>query len=320
MSLISRLQPIWIITAAFVGVIIGQNGFIADHSAGFIEIFLMVMLFLVFSCVNIRDITQSFSNLKFAVAALVVNFGLTPVLAFLLGKVFLGSSLDLQIGFLMLMITPCTDWYLIFTQMSRGNVALGASILPMNLILQILLLPVYLWLFMGDVVVFAPVQMVASIGLVLVVPLSAANLVKLALAKTRHSGSAASFLERYGDNLQMLFLCLAVVAMFASQGRLLFGNLSLFTWLFVPLIIFFALNFALALFIGARLRMPFADRVSLLFTTSARNSPVALALATITFPSQPHISLALVVGPLIELPILAVDAWLVQKIGKRVRR
>ncbi len=47
----------------------------------------------------------------------------------------------------MLMVTPCTDWYLIFTEIAKGNVALSTAILPVNLILQVLLLPIYLFLF-----------------------------------------------------------------------------------------------------------------------------------------------------------------------------
>ena len=40
-------------------------------------------------------------------------------------------------------------------------------------------------------------------------------------------------------------------------------------------------------------------------TTLARNSPVALAIAVTAFPDEPLIALALVIGPLIELPVLA---------------
>jgi ACR3 family arsenite efflux pump ArsB len=317
MRILSRLQPVWIIVAAFAGILAGQVGFIAEHSARFIEIFLMVLLFVVFSCVDIRDITKSFANFKFSATALMINFVWTPVLAMLLGRLFLSSSADLQVGFLMLMVTPCTDWYLIFTGLARGNVPLGASILPMNLILQILLLPLYLWLFMGDAVAFVPMQMLMSVILVLVVPLASANLIKWMCAKVGHSDTFASFMQRAGDHLQLVFLCLAVMAMFASQGRLMFNNLALFVWLFVPLILFFAVNFALALLVGSCLKMPFPDRISLLFTTAARNSPVSLAIATIAFPDQPLISLALIIGPLIELPILGIEASLVRRIGSR---
>ena len=48
-------------------------------------------------------------------------------------------------------------------------------------------------------------------------------------------------------------------------------------------------------------------------TTLARNSPLSLANAVVTFPEQPLVSLALVIGPLIELPVLSVIAGILQK-------
>jgi ACR3 family arsenite efflux pump ArsB len=78
--------------------------------------------------------------------------------------------------------------------------------------------------------------------------------------------------------------------MFASQGALLLDNIILFIKLLPPLLI---------------------------FTKSARNSPVSLAIATITFPLQPVISLVLVMGPLIELPILAINSIILKNIGQK---
>jgi len=40
-------------------------------------------------------------------------------------------------------------------------------------------------------------------------------------------------------------------------------------------------------------------------TTLARNSPIVLAIAMTAFPEEPLIALTLVIGPLLELPILA---------------
>lgn len=44
--------------------------------------------------------------------------------------------------------------------------------------------------------------------------------------------------------------------------------------------------------------------VSLTMTTLARNSPLALTIAIISFQNHELISIALVIGPLIELPII----------------
>ncbi|MEC3605392.1 arsenic resistance protein, partial [Bacillus cereus] len=56
---------------------------------------------------------------------------------------------------------------------------------------------------------------------------------------------------------------------------------------------------------------------SLSLTTLARNSPVALAIAVTAFPDEPLIALALVIGPLIELPVLAFVSQVLLLIKKK---
>jgi ACR3 family arsenite efflux pump ArsB len=120
-----------------------------------------------------------------------------------LSRLFLSGQIDLQIGFIMLMVTPCTDWYLIFTGVANGNVPLGASILPLNLILQIVLLPVYLVLFMGTNVSFGIITIMQSILFVLVIPLFTANLIKIFIKKFNRQESLNKLLNKSDDILQL---------------------------------------------------------------------------------------------------------------------
>jgi ACR3 family arsenite efflux pump ArsB len=316
MSVFSKLQPVFIILSALSGIVIGNlNHVIARYSGNFIEIFLMSLLFFVFLTVNIKEITKSFADLRFSVSSLIINFIWTPLLTLLLSKIFMAGRIDLQIGFIMLMVTPCTDWYLIFTGLAGGNAALGSSILPLNLILQILLLPVYLLLFMGKAVSFDSMAILRSIFLVLILPLASANLIKHIFRKVGIKYVLEKILKK-SDDIQFLLLCLAIVSMFASQGSLLFDHLKIFLSLFPPLIIFFTINFLTAFLAGKKLGLSFPDIIPLIFTTSARNSPISLAIATITFPLQPIISLVLIMGPLIELPVLALNSTILKRIGK----
>ncbi|MFP3040790.1 bile acid:sodium symporter [Treponema primitia] len=310
----AKLQPLIIIVSALAGILLGQfSPAVASRAGNLIEVFLMILLFFVFLAVDIKEIKRSFTNVRFSLAALAINFIWTPVFTFILGSLFMAGQIDLQTGFIMLMVTPCTDWYLIFTGMAGGNVSLGSSLLPLNLILQILLLPVYLLLFMGNAVSFSAGNIFTSILLVLVIPLVSANIVKLIAGKLPVREKFEKTITVYSDMIQLIFLCLAVVSMFASQGKLLLENPGLFVSIFPPLIIFFIVNFILALFAGKLLKLPFKDTIPLIFTTSARNSPVALAIAAVTFSDRPVIALVLVIGPLIELPVLAVDAWILRK-------
>ena len=317
MNFLSRFQPLFIILSAFTGIVIGKLIPFMEQNAGkYIEFFLMVMLFFVFLDVNITEISKSFSDLRFSVSALLINFIFTPLFTFVLSKLFLAKQIDLQIGFIMLMVTPCTDWYLVFTGVAHGNVLLGASILPLNLILQIMLLPVYLWLFMGTEISFEISTIIHSILLVLIIPLACASMVKL-LVNTLNWKKYLDALLRKSGVIQFVLLCLAVIAMFASQGALLLDNTLLFIKLLPPLLLFFAAVFCISFFTGKLLKLPFKNTVPLIFTTSARNSPVSLAIAAITFPSRPVISLALVMGPLIELPVLSIHSALLKRLGNK---
>ncbi|MDR3205632.1 MAG: arsenic resistance protein, partial [Candidatus Methanoplasma sp.] len=230
-----------------------------------------------------------------------------------LGLLFLGDSLPMRIGFLMLLATPCTDWYLVFTAMTKGNVPLSAAILPLNLVLQLLLLPVYLFLMVGSGSQFEMLSLLESIVYVLVIPFVLANIARIILNRTSVKERFDGIMDAQGDNLQLLFLCLAVAAMFASQGSMILDNPMLMAEMLLPLAVFFVFNFLLAQAAGRLLKLPFDDTVSLSFTTLARNSPLALAIAVAAFPDEPLIALVLVIGPLIELPVLSLASHVLRR-------
>lgn len=162
------------------------------------------------------------------------------MISFVLGLVFFGGSVDLRIGLIMLLVTPCTDWYLVFTSVSKGNVHLSSSLLPINLVLQILLLPVYLLVFMGRSAEFDIAGMLLGMAAVLLIPFAASLAVKFLSARSGAVSGFRNILGDRSDNLQLLFLCLAIVAMFASESGVLSDNLDVMLEMLVPLMLFFA--------------------------------------------------------------------------------
>ncbi len=310
MNLLGKLQPLIIISAALIGLLLGAMTPFGYVSSGLIEIFLMLLLYILFLCVDLKQIKQSLKNIRYTITAVSINFIFTPLLAYVLGRIFFADSADIRIGLLMLLVTPCTDWYLVFTGMSKGNVELNMSILPLNLLLQIVLLPVYLLLFMNSEVTMNVTALVGSVVKVLVIPFLASYITKLYTEKNK---KFHCFLNEQSDNLQLFFLCLAVIAMFASEGKNLLNNPVLLIEMFIPLICFFVILFFVAQLVGRTQKFSKKDIVALNFTTLARNSPLSLAIAVATFPERPFISLVLVIGPLIELPILSLTSGILKK-------
>ncbi|MEY8749813.1 arsenic resistance protein [Alkalicoccobacillus gibsonii] len=314
MSKLEKFQTLLIVLSIVLGLSIGEVSIIAEHSGAFILPFLLVMLYGLFLTIPFHELKKSFGHLPFLGTSLGLNFIWTPILAWGLGYLFLSEHPALWIGFMMLMVTPCTDWYLIFTSIARGNVTLATSVLPVNLILQILLLPLYLWIFAGTEGALSLSTIFESVLLVFILPFALAQLTRF-LFKHRQEAFEKRLVPFFSSS-QLVWLCLAVVAMFASQGTYLWTNLDVLFLLFIPILLYFFINAILGHYVASWMKMTQKDTVSLLFTTLARNSPVALAVAITAFPDQPVIALALVIGPLIELPVLALVAQLLLRIKK----
>jgi ACR3 family arsenite efflux pump ArsB len=206
----------------------------------------------------------------------------------------------------MLMVTPCTDWYLLFTGIARGNVSLSASILPMNLILQLVLLPLYLLIFAGTIATIDTGLLIESVLLVLFVPFAMSLITKTTIPKIKGEYWLEQKIFPRLDHVQFTFLNLAIISMFASQGGSLVQNPLILLKLIPPVLLFFIIVFIIGQMAGRYLRFSYEDTASLNLTTLARNSPIVLAIALTAFPEEPLIALALVVGPLIELPVLGI--------------
>ena len=316
MENVNKFQSFIILFMVFIGIILGQIDLVQEYSEYLIMPSLMAMLFLVFIQIPIKDITKSFKNMKFTLTSICINFIWTPILVFILGSVFLGNNSDLLIGFVMLMVTPCTDWYLIFTGIAKGNVALGASILPLNLILQLILLPVYVFLIGQSSVQMDVLNLLKGVIVSLIIPLFGALIYrKLSISKKGIDYFEKNIVSKACD-YQGYFLNIAIVFMFASQGKILLKNPQILLQLLIPVLLFFIINLIVGQFVGRKLNLSHEDNVALNLTTLARNSPIALAIAVATFPNKPLISLALIIGPLIELPVLFIVSKILLNINK----
>lgn len=300
--MLDRLSPVLILIMMVTALFIGQYEMISDVLGSLVVPLLMVLLFLIFLDVPFRDFPVSIKNYKFNFISLAINFIWTPLLSYLLGYIFLADQPVLWLGLVMLLVTPCTDWYIIFTNIAKGNTALSTTILPINFILQIILLPVYIYLFFG-VFEWVSFNVVFQMMLTLMIPLGLAILVKLIFP--------GEYLSRL-SSLSPIILSMAVLSIFASERDTLFNNLNLLQIILIPILLFFVITFFISNFAARILEFNYRDTVSLVMTTMARNSPLALAIAVVVFDDMPIITLALIIGPLIEIPILAVTSKVMQ--------
>lgn len=303
-------QSLIFFAAMLIGLVI-SNTSIADGISVLIIPSLIVMLYFVFIEVKIIDIAKATKKSSLIFASTGLNFVFTPVLAFALGWIFIPDAPELWIGLIMLLVTPCTDWYLSYTKLARGDVPACLALLPWNLILQLTLLPIYLEIFAGALINIEYKMILNAMGLVLGIPIMGA-----AFSRWKLSNNLKGKLATISSPLQIWALAFAIFAMFASKGDTLLNSPPAIARFLLVLLLFYPIIFILGLIIGKILNFEYKSIACLVMTTTAKNSPLSLAIAVVAFPDRPQIALALVLVPLIEIPMLVLLSKVLPLWGK----
>jgi arsenite transporter len=106
------------------------------------------LLFTTFLQVPFGRLGDAFREPKFLGVAVLGNFLVVPVLVWALVKL-LPDVPAIHLGVLLVLLVPCTDWFISFSHLGKGDTNRAIAFAPISLLLQIALLPFYLWLFIG---------------------------------------------------------------------------------------------------------------------------------------------------------------------------
>ncbi|MBL8863219.1 MAG: arsenic resistance protein [Planctomycetes bacterium] len=108
-----------------------------------------VLLYATLVQVPLLHVRQAFVDLRFLVAISLGNFVLVPLCVWAVLS-WLPVDPALRLGVALVLLVPCTDWFLTFTHLGGGDTARAIAVAPLLLAAQVLLLPVYLgWMLPG---------------------------------------------------------------------------------------------------------------------------------------------------------------------------
>lgn len=275
----------------------------AGRLSGWVDPLILALVSLLFFEVSFANLAGVGRNLRFLSIAWVANFLLIPLIGWGIASLFLSGQPLLLTGLLIYFIAPCTDWFLGFTKLARGNIALGSILLPVNLISQLLLYPVFLGLFSGKALGIDIAGLSQTLWQWFLVPFVSAvvlrQVVRLVLPAAVSDG-----IVRLAGGLVPFTIAALVVCLFAGNIATILGHKTDFLVILAAVFCFFVATWFLAEFITRRFRLAYPEHALLTMTTAARNAPLMLGLTTAVFPDQPLIHAAIVIGMLVEFPHL----------------
>lgn len=235
-----------------------------------------VLMYAMFLQIPFLDLRQSWGNKRFLSALLLANFILVPLLVWALTQSLVGRP-ALLVGALLVLLTPCIDYVVVFTHIGKGDSRLMLAATPVLLLLQLALLPIYLGLMLGaqseGVVEARP--FIEAFLLLIVVPMLLA-VVTTALARR---SSIASVWNSAWAWLPVPAMALVLFVVVGSQITSVVRDINLLLPV-IPVYIGFLLLAPLMGALASRLfSLPAVTARAVTFSASTRNSLVVLPLA-----------------------------------------
>ena len=312
---LERRQVAAYVAAVGAGALVGRLLPGAEELRAAVNPALAVMLFATFLQLPVARLGAAFKHLRFMAALVSANFVAVPLLVAALMRLFPPGDATLQLGVLLVLLTPCVDYVVAFSRMGRADARLMLAATPLLLILQMALLPVYLSLFLGAdaAVVVRPGPFLEAFVWLIAVPLLAAAVAQFLERRNRAAGGAVAVLRVLPVPATAGVLFLVIASALPQLGSAVDAALRV-----APIYVAFA---ASAPFIGwfvARLfRLEAPAGRSVAFSAATRNSLVVLPLAYAVPGAVPALPVALVTQTLVELMSELVYVRVLSKLGSR---
>jgi len=303
-----------------VGVGVGR-----PSSATFIERFidpvLALLLYVTFLEIPFVRLRRAFTNGRFMAGALAMNFLVVPLVVFGLTR-FLPRDPVVLVGVFMVLLTPCIDYVITFTELAGGDAEQVTAATPVLMLVQLLLLPAYLWLFIGEQVaqIIEPGPFVEAFLLIIALPLTLAWLTE---AWAERSATGQRWQTTMGW-LPVPMLALTLLVVIASQLPRVRDAIDQIAAVVPVYVAFLLVMPVLGRLAAGLLDMDVGEGRALVFTSVTRNSLVVLPLA-LALPAGYGLAPAVVVTQtLVELTGMVVltrvvPAWLLPDVPTDLR-
>jgi ACR3 family arsenite transporter len=332
-----RLLPLFVLISMATGIVVGNALAISDFAltppidalksiaAGTFEpsvpnaislgvpVGLFAMMYPAMTNVRLGEVGVAFRSPRQLAVVLAFNYLVAPFVMLGLANVFVADP-ELHTGLVLYGLAPCIAMVIIFTFLAKGNTPMALVFVALNSVAQMLLIPVYARLLIGNVT-FDVLVVAESVVLYLGLPLIAGVATRLWVVR-RRGEAGMDALKPILNGVSILGLLFTLVVMFALKGDLILRRPGIVVEMAVPMALFFAVMFFVVLLVGWRLGFPYRDAVAVAFNSTGRDFEIAIAIAITAF--SPTVALATVVGPLIEVPVMLFLVWAAMRLAPRL--
>jgi len=275
---------------------------------------LALMLFVTFLQVPILELKQAFKRVDFISALIFSNFIIIPIIVFFLIQ-FLPDNPLLKLGVLFVLLSPCIDYVITFSHLAKADSKILLASTPILLILQMILLPIYLTIFLDQKLVsyieIAP--FIEAFIFLILIPFSLAAILQ---RYSKRDKKKVDFINKLGflavpSTAFVLFV--VVLAVFPKLSLAIDEVLYV-----IPIYVVFAILAPfLGFIVGSIFNLQVKEKIAISFSSSTRNSLVILPLALAIPNALPLVPAVIVSQTFVELIFEIIYIFIFLRIFKK---
>ena len=319
---------VYVVSAMGLGILLGhpQATWIGKHQRSISTLTTVAVFMIIYPMmVNLRfgALVKAGKNVRGLSLALLFNFLWAPLLGYGLMHLFFPHDPLLALGFLLVMVVPCSSMAIGYTGLSKGNLELATVVVALSFVLAVVAVPAWMTLFAANYAFPLPVRdMITTILEVLLAPMLLGPLTRIVLV--RRLGA-----PRF-QRLQPLFPAISLLAMqgivfliFFSKATMILDKWHTVLLLLVPNAIFIALTIAVLTWLNKRLGLSYEENMAVVFSSTGKNNGTAIAIASMAF--SPLVAIPAATMPIFQILLmvlyLKMAGWLrgyfARPVGKR---
>ncbi|MHB8895874.1 MAG: ACR3 family arsenite efflux transporter [Candidatus Geothermincolia bacterium] len=323
-----RYLFIWIFVCMGIGLGLGKlfpglGPSIDKVKIGFVSVpialGLFMMMFPIMLRIRLEDAAKAVRSWKELGIVIFFCWFVSAIYMYFLSWVFLRNHPEYAIGVILLSVAPCIAMVLMWSYLADGNNALAMVLMAINSVVQM-----FIFSFLSYFLTKGYVNQIAASGkkvdfniarvnipnilitvlVFLGVPLIVGFFVRRRLVKTRGEDWIEHKLSPWMRVMAIVGLLFTLIVMFTLKGEVIIDEPIVVLLVAIPVTIFFFTMFAGGYFVAWLFNIDYQNSVVVGLTGSSNNFELAIAVAAAVFGISSRVTLATVIGPLIEVPIM----------------
>jgi len=323
-----RYLFVWIFLCMGIGLALGKlfpglGPQLDKAKIGFVSIpiavGLFMMMFPIMLRIRLEEAVKAARSWKELGIVIFFCWIVSPFYMYLLSWIFLRNHPEYAIGVVLLGVAPCIAMVLMWTYLADGNNALAMVLMAINSVVQM-----FIFSFFAYFLTKGYVNQIAGSGkkidfniarvnipnilitvlIFLGAPLVIGFFVRRRLVKTRGDDWIEHKLSPWMRVMAIVGLLFTLIVMFTLKGKVIVEEPIVVLLVAIPVTIFFFTMFAGGYITSWAFNIDYRNSIAVGLTGSSNNFELAIAVAAAVFGISSRVTLATVIGPLIEVPIM----------------